>query len=188
MAMWIDSNVTVKAQRIIIKYLNGFFFGKLIVPEAHMTKLGGGHVELSGGNVNVDNESIKYWTKSATKCLEASVQTRLLEKEDESHYNISSIDIVMGGDHGQQKFCVVMKVIVRDMDHNRIDSWVLKIGHIDCKKDTYTVLKNTVADFLNSEARKFISQTNIPVVAKLWICRSDNKIIISTPGEHHLIE
>ena len=69
MAMWIDWNVTVRAQRIIIEYLNGFFGGKMIVPEAHMTKLGGGHVEPSGGNMNVDNESIKYWTKSASKCL-----------------------------------------------------------------------------------------------------------------------
>lgn len=58
---------------------------------------------------------------------------------------MTSVDVVFGGDHGQGKFRAVVKVIYRDECGKKIDDVVMTVGHIDCRKDTYDVLKNTIA-------------------------------------------
>jgi hypothetical protein len=62
---------------------------------------------------------------------------------------LKSIDVVLGGDHGQGNFRSVIKIILRDDDGKQVDSMVMKVGHIDCMKDTYDILKSSVAGPLN---------------------------------------
>ena len=45
---------------------------------------------------------------------------------------LSKIDMVIGGDHGQEKFCNVGQYIMRNKDGKKI-----KNDHIDHKKETY---------------------------------------------------
>jgi len=68
---------------------------------------------------------------------------------------INSIDLVLGGDHGQEKFQMVMKIICRDELQNIVDEWVVKIAHIDCQKDTYQVLRETIMPKLNEYLKKY---------------------------------
>ena len=57
----------------------------------------------------------------------------------------SKIYIVIGDDHGQRKFCSVGKFIMRDKEEYNKDSYAIKIGHIDCFKDTYKIYQRTIA-------------------------------------------
>ena len=63
--------------------------------------------------------------------------------------SISTIDIVVGGDHGQGKFRSVSKFILRDIYFNKLKSYVMKNAHTDCDKDTYDVLNDLIVKPLN---------------------------------------
>ena len=44
---------------------------------------------------------------------------------------------------------MLIKIILQDFDGKNLDDWVIKVGHIDCLKDTYEILKQTIAPSLN---------------------------------------
>ena len=71
------------------------------------------------------------------------------------------LDVIVGADHGQEKFRCLMKLLLRDVNNNIIKSVVLKIGHIDCPKDTYFVLKESIGPKLNSYLTSLISASQI---------------------------
>ena len=73
---------------------------------------------------------------------------------DQADKGIDNVDLVLGGDHGQGVFRALFKVIIRDQNKVIIDSFVVKVGHIDCKKDTYEVLKNTIAPDLDNDLKE----------------------------------
>ena len=49
--MWLVSNVTTNAQRIIVRYLSHFFGNRLIVPESCITKLGQNHISPTSDSI-----------------------------------------------------------------------------------------------------------------------------------------
>jgi hypothetical protein len=63
--------------------------------------------------------------------------------------SLKSMDVVLGGDHGQGQFGLVIKIILRDDTGKQVTSMVMNVGHIDCTKDTYRVIKSSVAGPLN---------------------------------------
>jgi hypothetical protein len=74
---------------------------------------------------------------------------------------IASIDIVLGGDHGQGKFRAVIKIIMRFVGAGvEPIVVVIKVGHIEAKKDTYRMLLNAVTPSMN-EAIKRIKQGGV---------------------------
>jgi hypothetical protein len=163
-AMWEEANCNSKQQRIIIRFLRTVFGKKSVnLPTATKT----GEVLSTSSNIGkytsvdpvsdmcvVDKETIHYWTKPLDKVLNASMATRLFGKSDENMMNeINNVDLVLGGDHGQRKFRMVVKVVVRKGSMKAIDSWPVKIGHIDCKKDSYHVLQSTIAPHLNNDLK-----------------------------------
>ena len=87
------------------------------------------------------------------------------------------VDIIVGGDHGQEKFHAYIKTILRDGEDNILDMFVSKVGHIDCKKDTYDVLKKSIAGPLN-EAMKRLKEAG---AVNIW-CRSNGEKYVSLPG------
>ena len=52
---------------------------------------------------------------------------------------LSNIDIIIGGDHAQDKFRLVGKFIMRDKEGYNNDSYIIKNDHIDCTKGTYEI-------------------------------------------------
>jgi hypothetical protein len=50
------------------------------------------------------------------------------------------MDVVLGGDHGQGKFRSLIKIILRDDAGKQLKSMAMKVGHIDCTKDTHEIL------------------------------------------------
>jgi hypothetical protein len=66
---------------------------------------------------------------------------------------LSNIDLVVGGNHKQERFRIVPKVIARDEENTIIGKFVIKLAHIDCKKDTYHVLRDTTIPSLNHDLK-----------------------------------
>jgi hypothetical protein len=60
-------------------------------------------------------------------------------------------DIVVGGDHGQRRFRAVIKLILRNNGNNIISPYsvVIRVGNIECRKDTREVLQKTIGPLLN---------------------------------------
>ena len=56
--------------------------------------------------------------------------------------NMTSIDMIVGGDHGKGCFRLVLMLIIRIDGHPPINNRCL-LGEIDCKKDSVDILKNT---------------------------------------------
>ena len=114
--------------------------------------------------ITIDDNVIHYWTKPLLPLLNFSLSHRLFKRCNSAYKDkrdvsqLDNVDLVIGGDHGQRKFRMVLKIICRKEDMSVIDSWVVKIGHIDCKKDTYDVLKQTIIPFINHDINKLIEQ------------------------------
>ena len=72
--------------------------------------------------------------------------------------SISTIDIVVGGDHGQGKFRSVSKFISRDISFNKLKSYFIKNAHIDCEKDIYDVLNDSIIKPLNEKMKLLMNK------------------------------
>ena len=82
------------------------------------------------------------------------------ECSNESESNASStIDIVVGGEHGQKKFRSICNFILRYINVKNLNSYVIKNVHIDCeKKNAYDVLNESIVKPLNDEMKITINE------------------------------
>ena len=83
-------------------------------------------------------KKIYFWTKLISKILTISLEIYYCQvySTNSDNSSISTIDIVVGGDHGQDKFRSVSKFILRDIYFNKLKSYVIQNTHFDCDKDT----------------------------------------------------
>ena len=107
-------------------------------------------------------------------CQECSTNT--------DNSSISTIDIVVGGDHGQGKFRSVSKFILRDILFNKLNSYVIKNAHIDWDKDTYDVLNDSIVKPLNEEMKLLMKKDMF--VYFMW--NEDKKLIIKYSKEEDI--
>jgi hypothetical protein len=169
-AMWQEANVSKKSQRTILRYLAAEFGGRLVVPEVQVDAFGQDHVPPVPGTFEdaVTGKTIHFWTKPIAKLLEVAVTTHAKEKgittDEAALARLKSIDVVLGGDHGQGKFRSVIKIILRDNEGKMVDTMVMKVGHIDCQKDTYEVLRSSVAGPLNQSMQEVFDSGALQLV------------------------
>ena len=137
-AMWVESNISVNSQRIILRYMRNEFGTSLVVPAHQIAAFGENHVPPECGSILTDDKKkIHYWTKPIEVVVQKSMSVFLTQQQEleiEKRITPATIDIVYGGDHGQGKFRAVVKIIFRDVHDKNAASIVLKVGHIDCKK------------------------------------------------------
>jgi hypothetical protein len=171
-AMWDEGNVNIATQRVILRYLRATFGGLCMIPattaitngeignESEQTKIGNyKNVSPKIDVIEIDGDRVHYWTKPLLPLLNFSLSNRLYQvtgkiKDERKVENLKSIDIVVGGDHGQERFRMLAKVIARDENKKIIDKFVMKLAHIDCKKDTYQVLRDTITPSLNRDLKE----------------------------------
>ena len=48
----------------------------------------------------------------------------------------------------------------------QLDTWVTKLAHIDCQKDTYEILRDTITPLLNTDINKLIDGKNVMCLFK----------------------
>ena len=176
-AMWQESNVTTNAQRIIARHLSDFFGNRLIVPESCITKLGQNHVPPESKSIILNDEKIHFWTKPLDQLLTRSLLSKYedITNKETLKSKLSKIDMVIGGDHGQDKFRNVCKYIMRNKDGKNMTSYVIKNGHIDHKKDTYEIFQHTLATPLNNDL-KYLRRKDYCLYFK-W--KEDGKLEVS---------
>ena len=116
-----------------------------------------------------------FWTKPISKSLTTSLKKlycQAFSNKSESN-QIFTIDIVVGGDHGQGKFRSVCKFILRNNNVKNLNSCVIKNAHIDCEKDTYDFLNESIVKRSNDKIKIIMNEnmiknllSNIPEVKK----------------------
>ena len=81
------------------------------------------------------------------------------ECSNESESNASStIDIVVGGEHGQRKFRSICNFILRYINVKNLNSYVIKNVHIDCEKNAYVVWNKSIMNPLNDEIKIIMNE------------------------------
>ena len=135
--------------------MSGTFRRRCLIPSNYITdkktkKIVYDPVDPVGGSVVIGTDKIDYWTKPLVSALNFAITSRL------GVIGIKKFDLVMGGDHGQRKFLMVIKIIARSIDDDIVDHWVIKVAHIDCVKDAYQVLKETIMVDLNNSLKKLL--------------------------------
>ena len=153
LAMWEAARVNRSQQRTITRHLTSYFEGPIIVPEVQITSLTKAQFVLPQVGVYkvVDtNEKISYWYRDVAKMICHTLE--LYFNENVTQINtFNAMDLVFGGDHGKGKFQMLLKIILRRDDDRKM--FIVKVGYIDCRKDTYDVLKNTIGPHLNESIR-----------------------------------
>ena len=164
----------------------------MTVPEAQVDAFGQDHVPPVPGSYEdpATGKTIHFWTKPIGQLLEVSVATYAKKKVATATAleSLQSIDVVLGGDHGQGKFRSVIKIILRDGAGLSVDTLVMKVGHIDCTKDTYDVLKwsvagplnNSLSEVINSGALQVIRDENDSVVFRMKANNQDDLTVLSS--------
>ena len=165
LAMWEDANVNSRSQRTLLRYIN-YVFGKYVdIPATKEEDDFGDDPEgIAYSSVDpmysfkeIEGETINYWTKPLSSCISSSVASRIYSNKkgdvikEEEH--IETADLIFGGDHGQGMFRMVVKIIVRNNEGDELSEFIIRVAHIDCKKDTYNVLRETICPQLNEDMR-----------------------------------
>jgi hypothetical protein len=152
-AMWSDAGVGVGAQRIIMKYFTGFFGYKFTVPETSINQLASESVPPVVGTVEYLDHTLDYWYKDLEVLL-----TRQIAREhtNQPGFFYTSVDFVIGADHGQGSFRAGVKVIYRNADQSIYATAIYGLGEIECAKDTGDLLALAFIPRLNMALRRII--------------------------------
>ena len=123
-----------------------------------------------------DHKKIHFWTEPISKILIKSLEILYCQNCSDvlQCKYISTIDMVLGGDHGQDKIRFVAKFISIDSGGNKVLSHVINSDTIDCDHNTYDVLNNSIVKPINDDMKLLISKDMF--VFLLW--NEDNKLII----------
>ena len=168
-AMWNFVNIGVKKQRKLLRFFNYFFGWRFTCSEMKQKALVPNAIPQKVGDFIDSNEQKRfYYTKQIDEVLTTQL-TRAgnlsLENvpgtEDETwvrRLDISQIkkcEVLLGGDHGQGSSKFTVKFILRFHDDNMLPFTIIeRVAQIDCKKDSYDMLKTTVVEELDLATKR----------------------------------
>jgi len=93
-------------------------------------------------------EKIEWWYKPVdelvTSHLKQWFETR--RRKGRRAHDLDRVAIIIGGDHGQGAFIMMVKIVMYFKNGNQIkkEMHTLDVGHVDCRKDNYDILSNTL--------------------------------------------
>eukprot|EP00978_Attheya_sp_CCMP212_P033993 scaffold140306_cov53-Attheya_sp.AAC.5 len=126
----------------------------------------------------MEKKDICFWTKPLPEVVCGAIKSRLIEN-DKSIQDMKRADVIIGGNHGQGTFWAILakQAIICGVNEKKLDSFVVKIGHIDCKKDTYEMSFKTaslVQSTLECNSfKKPVVYTLIVVYLQKMFCKCD---------------
>jgi hypothetical protein len=150
-AMWHEANLPKRGQRVIKRYIFAYFGFWITSPEYQIDALTKHYVRSIHGKVEIGDvakEEITFWYRKVD-----DVVKNLLDN-DWIGVEFDEIHVVFGGDHGQSVFGAAVKIMLYNKAGVVLKYAVEKVGHIDCKKDTYEVLLKTIAKPLNDSLQR----------------------------------
>jgi hypothetical protein len=103
--MWSDAGVGVVAQRVVNKYILDFFGYKFTVPEAMINQLAVASVPPLVGQTQYMDHTLDYWYKDIQELLTRQITGE--HTNQQAGFSYSSVDFVIGADHGRAHFVLV---------------------------------------------------------------------------------
>jgi hypothetical protein len=131
-AMWSHAGVGVAAQRVIMKHFISHFGCKFTVPEASINKLAVHSAPPIVGAIDHMDAVLNFWCKDLVELVTAQIVGE--HKNRPEGFSCSSVDPVVGADHGQGSFCAGVKVIHRDLDQSVKATAVHGLGESNAQK------------------------------------------------------
>ena len=138
--MWQDREVDYQQSRLISRHCKDYFKGSIFAKESEVRGISDGHLHPTVDSlVTNGGEKIEFWYKLFTKLLEHDINNIMDEKTVQK---MSSVDLIVGGDHGKGQFCVVLMLIIRTENNQHIKKRFIA-GEIDCKKESVNISLNS---------------------------------------------
>jgi hypothetical protein len=111
-------------------------------------------------SVDLNGKQIYYWYKDIQEAVTHRLNLDGKAYTYDYFTRYDSLDIVVGGDHGQRKFRMVMRLIYRNKANAEVPAVMhtIKVGHIDCAKDTREILESTISSPINEGLRKIFGK------------------------------
>ena len=151
-ACWNYSGIADRHQRKLLRFFSYFYKWRFTCsPEKQRALLPDGVPQVTGTFVDVrDGKTKHYYTKAMDQCLVKHLNTHAsrfdqVEEQDESgHLNlldVTHIDILFSGDHGQGSSKFTVKFILRNKNQtgNSVEpvpyTFIERVAQIDCKKN-----------------------------------------------------
>ena len=160
-AMWGDANITLAQQRIILRHLRQFFGQRIAVPESKIRELSAGVVNPKSATIKHNGKTLTYSYRDIDDLIGRFIADQFRTRKG---FEYDSLDIVVGGDYGQGSFRSGIKLIFRKPGRNgrrcTKEIAVLMIGTIECQKDSYDILKVTLAPKLNDAFKRMLNYYN----------------------------
>ncbi len=101
------------------------------------------------------DHSLDYWYKDIKELLTCQIAGEHINQQ--AGFSYSSVDFVIGADHGQGSFRAGVKVIFRDADNSIKATAIYGLGEIECAKDTGELLALAFIPKLNASLKEIIS-------------------------------
>jgi hypothetical protein len=113
-AMWEEANINCRQQRIILRHLACYFGRRLTVPLSKICELEEGALMPVTASLDLNGKKIHYWHKDIEQCFIHRLNLDGKEYTFDYFMQFDALDVVVGGDHGQRKFRMVMQLIYRN--------------------------------------------------------------------------
>ena len=195
-AMWVESNVSVNAARIILRHLRSKFGVKFQVPFTQITMMSNitgkvmpvfSQFEFHKTNNNEKvSETIKYWTFNPIHLLEQDFVRLLLSVQNQATFGYESklfqpsklgVYVIIGADHGGGRSRYLMRVNYLPSSHRRsvkktdAGTRTVQFAEVLCKKDVHSV-QARIAPVVNEAIKELESSMLIAVkFGKHLICK-----------------
>ncbi len=159
------------------------------MPLSKIRELEEGALMPTTSSVNVNGKKIHYWYKDIKEAVSHRLNLDGVAYSYGYFTRFDSLDVVVGGDHGQRKFRMVMRVIYRSKSNPDVPAVIhtVKVGHIDCSKDTREVLEATIAHPINEGIRKIFGKVLIIHQHTSSISYGDDSPIADASFDENLI-
>jgi hypothetical protein len=153
-AMWSDAGVGVLAQRIVMKYFMSFFGCKFAVPEVSVNKLAVHSAPPIVGGIEHMDRMLDHWHKDLVHLLTGQIANE--HESQPAGFSHTTVDFVIGADHGQGSFRAGVKVAHREADRSIAATAVCGLGEIECGKDTCDSLALAFTPKLNAALKRIV--------------------------------
>jgi hypothetical protein len=161
----------------------------LTVPLSKIRELEEGALMPTTCSVDLNGEKINYWCKDIQEAVTHHLQLDGRAYSYDYFTDFDPLDVVVGGDHGQLKFRMVMQLISQKKAKTEVPAVMhtIKVGHIDCAKDTREILESTIGTHINEGIQKnFGKVLSICRRTHAFNCLDDSPILNGSFDEHFI--
>ena len=113
---------------------------------------------ITGECTTPEKKKINYWYKDLDSVILHRLKCIVKHHGVQHLTPFDRIFIILGGDTGGRMFRCVLKMVLYSTTTRKICQYVMKVGHINCDKDTRLVLDNTIGLHLNNGLKRLVGK------------------------------